>query len=415
MVKNLKITLIISCLLSLMMSCSAFKEEPNLLEQIFKAHPERFDDVINHADQFNLRIIYTKIDRDHLNNPKLKDFAYGMNNDQYFYPASTVKLPVAVMAMEKINMLNIDGLDIYTPMLTDSAYEGQTSVRVDTTAANGLPSIAHYIRKILLISDNDAFNRLYEFLGPAPINERLTEMGYPESSISHRLSLFLAPELNRYTNPLSFYKNEKLVYHQPLVCGQQTDLPGQPIKLGRGYMRAGRLMEEPMDFTNKNHLPIEDLHSMMKAIIFPRIVPRQQRFLLSSEDYAFLYKYMSMYPRESGIPGYEKYEDGYCKFFVFGGGGQQRFPGLRIFNKVGIAYGFITETAYVVDFTNHVEFMLSATMYVNKNEIFMDDEYEYDEIGFPFFRDLGLAIYAYEKSRDKECLPDLSKFMIDYK
>jgi hypothetical protein len=121
-----------------------------------------------------------------------------------------------------------------------------------------------------------------------------------------------------------------------------------------------------------------------------------------------------MYPRESGIPGYEKYEDGYCKFFFFGGGGHNRYPGVRIFSKVGIAYGFITETAYVIDHINHVEFMLSATIYVNKNEIFMDDQYEYDEIGFPFFRDLGMAIYEYEKNRERVRKPDLSKFKINY-
>ena len=41
-------------------------------------------------------------------------------------------------------------------MLTDSSFEKQTSVLRDTTALNGMPSIAQYIRKIFLVSDNDA-------------------------------------------------------------------------------------------------------------------------------------------------------------------------------------------------------------------------------------------------------------------
>ncbi|MDP9231009.1 MAG: glycoside hydrolase family 9 protein, partial [Bacteroidota bacterium] len=42
-----------------------------------------------------------------------------------------------------------------------------------STAANGFPSIAQYIKKIFLVSDNDAYNRLYEFLGQQTINDKL--------------------------------------------------------------------------------------------------------------------------------------------------------------------------------------------------------------------------------------------------
>ena len=59
--------------------------------------------------------------------------------------------------------------------------------------------------------------------------------------------------------------------------------------------------------------------------------------------------------------------------------------------------------------------LLSATMYVNENEIFMDDIYEYNEVGYPFFRDLGIAIYGYEQERTRMRDPDLSKFMINYR
>ena len=47
----------------------------------------------------------------------------------------------------------------------------------------GRPTIAHYIKKILLVSDNDAFNRLYEFLGQQYINTTLHQMGYTEVQI----------------------------------------------------------------------------------------------------------------------------------------------------------------------------------------------------------------------------------------
>ena len=69
------------------------------------------------------------------------------------------------MALEKLNQLNIRNLDHNTPMKNGAVTPPQTPVVVDTSAANFLPSVGHYIRKIFLTSDNDAYNRLYEFLG----------------------------------------------------------------------------------------------------------------------------------------------------------------------------------------------------------------------------------------------------------
>ncbi len=90
-------------------------------------------------------------------------------------------------------------------------------------------------------------------------------------------------------------------------------------------------------------------------------------------------------------------------------------PGLliRIFNKSGEAYGFKTDCAYIVDYENGVEFLLAATLYTNDNETFNDDNYEYEEIAQPFFRDLGLAIYELELSRERPFRPDLSRIKLD--
>jgi beta-lactamase class A len=78
------------------------------------------------------------------------------------------------------------GIDKDTPMFTDSAYSGQTTTYTDSTAAGGIPSLAQYIRRIFLVSDNEAYNRLYEFLGQGPINRRLWQLGYPDIRITRR-------------------------------------------------------------------------------------------------------------------------------------------------------------------------------------------------------------------------------------
>ena len=85
-------------------------------------------------------------------------------------------------------------------------------------------------------------------------------------------------------------------------------------------------------------------------------------------------------------------------------------PDIRVFNKIGSAYGFLTDAAYIVDFDERIEFILAATVYTNANGTFNDGKYEYDEIGFPFLRDLGRAIYEVELRRERRNAPDLGRF-----
>jgi len=53
--------------------------------------------------------------------------------------------------------------------------------------------------------------------------------------------------------------------------------------------------------------------------------------------------------------------------------------------------------------------MLSAVIYVNRDGILNDDKYEYKEIGYPFFKEVGEIIYEYDKRRKREYGADLYK------
>ena len=125
---------------------------------------------------------------------------------------------------------------------------------------------------------------------------------------------------------------------------------------------------------------------------------------------------MSTLPRESKAPVYDTadYWDAYVKFLLYGSEKGTLPNNIRIFNKVGDAYGFLTDVAYIVDFKTNTEFMLSATIYCNSDGIFNDDKYNYETIGFPFMKNLGQVIYKYELQRKKTHLPDLGKFKFDY-
>lgn len=386
--------------------------DSELLESLLRsAGDSTLQSVLAGQEQFQLQLIYTQIDRDGENHPSFHTHYLGVDSSLYFYPASTVKMPAAFLALEKLNELRIQGLDAATTMFTGRGHAPQTAVQLDTSAADGLPSIAHYIKKVFLVSDNDAYNRLYEFLGQGYLNEQLQDKGYMRSRIIHRLS---APgytsETNRFTNPVTFTDDgNTLLYHQ----GEVYSAFDSPLELreqirGNGYMDGeGRIVPAPFDFRDKNYIALQDLHDMLQAVLFPQAVPSRRRFNLSETDYQFLRKYMSMLPRESAFPAYPQYGnwDSYVKFFMFGDSKAPIPEHIRIFNKVGDAYGFLTDVAYIVDYKNKVEFLLAATVHVNRNQVYNDGVYEYDTIGFPVLAQIGRILYQHELERERQYEP----------
>lgn len=386
-----------------------------LLLDLLKQYPDHFRAVLANPNN-KVQIIYTQIDRRKNGKPEFTDHYFNINDSSYFYPASTVKLPVAVLALQKLNELRIAGLDKNSTMISEADYSGQSEVYNDPSTPNGRPTIEHYIKKILLVSDNDAFNRLYEFLGQEYINNTLHKMGYEEVQIVHRLDISLTEDENRHTNPVRFFDTSgKLIYEKPLEASKLV-YATRNTKMGTGFYRGGEIVNEPFDFSKKNRVSLTTLHSIVRSIMFPEAVAKKQRFRLSNDEYDFLRKYMSMTPLESKFPFYDKenYWDTYVKFLLYGTEKNVSKNGIRIFNKVGDAYGFLIDAAYIADFTNNVEFMLSAVIHCNSDGIFNDDKYDYDEIGYPFMKHLGQVIYDHEIKRKKKVVPDLSKFQFNY-
>jgi hypothetical protein len=388
--------------------------------ELLKEYPQYFQKVLADADH-KVQIIYSKIDRRKNGKPQFTDHYFNVSDSSYFYPASTVKLPIAILALQKLNELKIPGLNRNTMMISEAAYSGQSEIYNDPSSPDGRPTIEHYIKKILLVSDNDAFNRLYEFLGQEYINNTLHKMGYKEVQIVHRLDISLSEDENRHTNPVRFFDTSgKLIYQKPLTASQLAyairDTGSDSYRMGVGFYRGGALIREPFDFSKKNRLSLTTLHNIIRSVLFPEIVSKKQRFKLSEEDYEFLRKYMSMTPLESKFPFYtrEDYWDNSVKYLFYGAEKSSMKQGIRIFNKVGKAYGFLTDAVYFADYNSNVEFMLSAVIHCNSDGIFNDDKYDYEEVGLPFMKHLGQVIYDHELKRIKKVTPDLTKFRYNY-
>jgi hypothetical protein len=403
--------------LTLVCACESSPDQNGeLIENLMKKEGKTFKRILEQRDQLEIQIIYTQIDRDINNHPTFTSYYFNVDSTKYFYPASTVKLPLVLLALEKLQILNKAGLDRNTTMLSDSVYAGQQSVHKDTTSESGLPSIGHYAKKIMVVSDNDAFNRLYEFMGQKEINQILSDKGF-NIRILHRLERAMTPDQNRHTEALRFVANGSIVYQQPMLINQDSIHPVREVVKGLGYVRGDSLISQPFDFTYKNDFSLQEQQELIKTILFPQAVDEKKRFKISEPDRQFVLQYLSQLPRETTYPPYYKdttYYDAYCKFLMFGEDKTPLPTNLRIFNKVGDAYGYMIDNAYIVDFANGVEFMLSAVINTNTDQIYNDGKYEYQTLGFPFMKDLGRLIYNYELMRKRPVKPDLSEFKLKY-
>jgi len=375
-----------------------------------------FQQVLTHPTTYRLQIIYTQINRDKNNKPHFTNYYFNVDTNLYYYPASTVKLPLAALSLEKLNELNKKGVNMHTAMQFDSAYPRQVKEYTDSTAQTGLPSIAQFIRKAFLISDNDAYNRMYQFVGQQTINRKLHEKDYTGTRIIRQFMGFTDEE-NRHTNPVRFIDAKgNVVYTQPMGYNPDSMYFPAIIPIGKAYYnRNDSLVNAPMDFSRQNTIPLEELQQMLRSVLFPASVPAKQRFNLTKENYQFMRQYLSQYPSETPYPKYDtaQYYDSYVKFF-FTDSKHRMPPNVRVFNKVGWSYGFLTDASYVVDFTHNTEYMLAAAIYVNNDDTLNDDKYEYETVGHPFLYQLGQTIYNYELQRPRKYKPDLKDFKIQY-
>src|SRR5579863_1378082 len=289
--------------LLLMFSVIASAQEVDtvFLKNLLESHRDLFEHVLNHPTHNEVQILYTQIDRDENNVPHFRSYSYRLNAKHYFYPASTVKLPTAIFALEKLNELNIKGFTVKSTMITDSVFAGQTKVKHDSSSRNGLPSIGNYIKKILLVSDNDAYNRLYEFVGREEINKKLKKYELNNTRIIGRLAIGDRGDSTKHTNPIDFYNGKALVYHKPALY-DPNDYPMHLDNMiqGKGYIdRNEKLVMKPFDFSHNNVYPLADQQMVLKRLLFPETFPKEQQYNLTDDQYKFIYKYMSMWPTES--------------------------------------------------------------------------------------------------------------------
>jgi hypothetical protein len=336
---------------------------------------------------------------------------------RYFYPASTVKLYAALAAYEQINDLRrIHGAGSGSPdPFTQPAIHEETALRfhplfegesvratdpsrvMSTDPFNTNPiTIRHEAHKIFVVSDNPAFNTLYEFVGQDDLNRRLRQWGARETQIVHRLAVARSSEENRLAPRIDV----GLLPGAPQIGQRRATMPHaiQPqteeFLLGRGFLRNGTLVEEPFDFSDKNFTTLSDLQITLARLLFPTIhsfsvttgdglqfgpLPGRPLDLTDAQRQQLIAS-ATILPRESESPKYdpEKFPDDHVKFLLPGLLRVRPLEEWRIVNKIGLAYGFVTENAYVEHRPTGRAVFVAAVIHRNPNGIYNDNQYDYE-------------------------------------
>ena len=372
------------------------------------------DFVLRNRDKYRLQFIVTDIKRDQDGQEEFT--TYDFTTGEYFYPASMVKLPTAVAMFEILDSLQLSR-ESYVKMNRDFNCGGSSFV--DLTLKRNIP-ISLAIEDMLSISDNAYYSLFFNVVTPKLLNFKLSERQLKNTNIyggftgcprgkwleTHSFSIFSPEGRLQISYPKSALDSSEFMYRLPYTTQKL---------IGKYQIENGRKVEKPYDFNSFLDYPLLDIHKTVFRLVFPQKVSVNERFQLTFDSRKYLLKCMGNFPREMKNSSYhnkEQYPDNYYKYTIIGNKPELASSGrYRIFSKIGIAYGFVTESAYVVDFENQKDFLVSVSIYVNDDDVVNDNVYEYSKIARPFIANFTRLIQdSLEKTSIEQSLASYDYF-----
>ena len=347
-------------------------------------------EIHKNKEEYEIQIAYTEISRNKDGEPVFKDFEFQVDENKYFYPASTIKLPIVVLTLIKINELRSSGIDISlkSKILISSNHNEIREIQIDT-----ITSFQNLIADVFLVSDNYSSNILIDFIGYNYFNTKMSQAGLKNTYLNHKFN----PDPYVNIDWLIKTVDKQLISsnQDQIIVTANQNISG--LKKGKNSLQDGMVVSGPQDFSQKNRFSIRDMHNLLKKIIFPSKLDKENAFNLNVEDYDFLRYWMSRYTYEDLGDKYrndKKYFDSYNKFFIHGKDTVVNNRNIRVYNKLGQAYGTSIDNAYIRNYQDDIEFFLTATIYTNKNKTINDNIYEYDQTAIPFLSKLSQSIYS---------------------
>ena len=368
---------------SSLLSCNS-----NPIELVIKSDPF-LKEIIKDKEDYEIQVMLTKVNHD---NTKIdfQNYQYQHDENQYFYPASTIKLPIVVLTLKKINELRSKGSDI---TLKSKIILNNVDNYSNFKLQDSITSFQNLIADIFLVSDNSASNILIDFIGYNYFNDEMQNAGFYRTYLNHKFNP--DPYVNSTWQISDLYNNmiSSINDNQKII---KADEKTNGLDKGERRYFNGEILDESLNFSEKNRFSITDMHNLIKYIFYPEIFDKANTFNLNVEDYDFIRYWMSRFTYEDigeKFIGDENFFETYNKFFIHGDEQSVSNEQIRVYNKIGQAYGTSIDNGLIKNYQNNVEFILTSTIYTNKNKVINDNLYEYDDIAEPFLAKLSRAIY----------------------
>ena len=373
------------------------------LMNFVKGKNELVDKVIEDSKEYHLQFILTRIIND--SSDIIKEEAKYLTGD-YFYPASMVKLPTAILTHELLDSLELNS-NSYIKMNPDEKCKNQFFTN---TTQNKKLRFTNIIEELLAISDNNYYSILFHALGARNINRKLKEYDLKNTFIYTSFN-GCPKESDLIFNSYDIYdENDKKVFSKPKRKMDSIEYLGNHIfnkkKLcGTAHYKGGKKINKAKNFNYALEYDLVDINETMVKLFHPNCYSKNKRFKINELSRSELIHSLLIHPIEIRNKKYKnslKYPANYYKYSIIGDSkGIKLKDDFDIYSKIGISYGFVTETAYVFDKKNNQDFLVTISIKVNKNDVFGDGIYQYESIARPFIAAFTRLINSYLLSMKK--------------
>jgi len=384
----------------LLVACSHSQTEP-----VEKSMPTNWpaalkgleiDTAIALNPDYRFQMVYTSIQDGQLG----ETISYGTG--EYFYPASLIKIPTAMVALEKMEEWGI-GLDDYIVFDTVDACGSLTFVELSRKKH---VTFRQMFTEMLVVSDNHFYNSLYHFVTPKELNKRLNEIGATETHI-YRAFTGCNKVDQLHTYPYKVFKSDGTLNYGSEVPRLDSTVLDKAYThsadriLGSAHENSdGDIVSGGFDLNFMPEFPVKDIHKVLTMIFFPESIEPNLRWKVSEKNRLFICDLMQKRPSEitSVHRNLSKFDDQIYKYAV--PQSKSNVP-MRTYSKLGLSYGFASEMVYVKFPNSNNGFLLSYSIYVNENDTVNDGVYEYEEVARVFAQKLADAFMKFQDSASK--------------
>lgn len=364
----------------------ALTKDP-LAEQILSGGGAALKSVLATPDKYRFQVLYGVISAG--TTSAIERHGY-RTDSEYFFPASSMKMPIALATYDRLATLRSAG----KPGLTRDA-----TMRIHPVSGNAEPYVTTLARetwRALIVSDNFSANRLLGVVGHREAHETLWGLGLASVRIHTGFATGADIDPAELSPRIEFATaggaTEELAARRSDLVPPPTDATS--LAIGKANLVDGRRIEGPLSFADKNAIRLRDLQDTLVRIMRPELLPAGLRAdTASKEDLAYVREALGTLPSASGLAGFDRnvVADYQLSPFLRGIERVRSRGQFQIYSKVGQAYGFLIANAYVIDNATGRSFFLVASIYANPDETMNGDTYAYDAVSFPALADVGEA------------------------